>query len=317
MANILTGKNLVDLELLNFHSRSAIFSPASQVLAFSDGLRRETMSALLTFCVEQELTVFDSSVPSALAVVRCCKRTWERTPWMVLCRLHSYVAPVDHKMTPAQGYRVGLRVWLSRKTLPLPVESWKSSSRFVGPFPITKVVNPVTTRLRLPKSMPIHPTFHVSPLGCTRWSCLPGPLLTAGSGPGLCCAGLLSLRRWGRGVQYSTDLKGYSPKERLWVYSQFIVGPSLIRDLYAVHPEDAWAIRSRLLGGGMWVLSWAYPSSTSCAPAPVSRWAHLLLVHTNYHQYLLPCKWSCPSPDCCTLSSSSHITLSHVTDLVD
>lgn len=54
------------------------------------------------------------------------------------------------------------RVWLATKDLLLQVLSRKFAPRFVGPFPISQVINPLSVSLCLPRSLNIHPTFHVS-----------------------------------------------------------------------------------------------------------------------------------------------------------
>ncbi|KAL8451288.1 hypothetical protein Emag_002817 [Eimeria magna] len=60
-------------------------------------------------------------------------------------------------------FREGDKVLLS--TANLPAQGCpKLQERFVGPFPITKVINEVTYKLDLPPSFTIHPVFHVSRL---------------------------------------------------------------------------------------------------------------------------------------------------------
>ncbi|CAJ0938719.1 unnamed protein product, partial [Ranitomeya imitator] len=58
--------------------------------------------------------------------------------------------------------RVGDLVWLSSRHAPMKVSSPKFKPRFIGPYKISEVLNPVSFRLDLPASFAIHNVFHRS-----------------------------------------------------------------------------------------------------------------------------------------------------------
>ncbi len=112
-----------------------------------------------TLFPEQETEV---AVPSVQTHIMRCRRIWRTVRAKLLRTSGQHQIQANRRRRPAPSLRVGQRVWLSTRNLPLRVESRKLNQKFVGPFKIARRVNPVTYRLTLPRSLKINPTFHVS-----------------------------------------------------------------------------------------------------------------------------------------------------------
>src|SRR5579863_5217013 len=64
--------------------------------------------------------------------------------------------------TPEMRWKVGQKVWLEAKNLPLPHGTIKLAPKRHGPFQITRVISPVAYQIQLPHQWNIHPVFHAS-----------------------------------------------------------------------------------------------------------------------------------------------------------
>ena len=204
-------------------------SPFKCVYGYQPPLFRET---------EKEVTV-----PSAHALVRRCQRIWTAARNTLLRSGERMKTAADRRRRPAPPYHPGQKVWLSTRDLPLHVASKKLAPRFVGPYSVSKVIGPSAVRLRLPRSLRVHPTFHVSRVKPVKESSMvpatppPPPPRVVDGGPVYTVKSLLAVRNRGRGRQFLVDWEGYGPEERSWVPKSFIMDPDLITDFYARHPD--------------------------------------------------------------------------------
>ncbi len=101
-------------------------------------------------------------VPSVQAHIRRSRGTWRRACTALLCAASRSQTQANRRRTPAPSYTPGQKVWLLSKYLLLKMQSKKLSPHYVGPFEVESVINPCAVRLKLPASLRIHPTFHVS-----------------------------------------------------------------------------------------------------------------------------------------------------------
>lgn len=95
---------------------------------------------------------------------------------------------VDKRWSLQRLFHIGEKVYLSIKYLKLKLPCRKLGLKFIGPFPIVKIINPVIVELKLPCLLEkVNPVFHCSLLKPVVGSELrlvariaPGPIVREG-----------------------------------------------------------------------------------------------------------------------------------------
>ncbi|CAJ0942213.1 unnamed protein product [Ranitomeya imitator] len=103
-----------------------------------------------------------SDCPGVDAVVDRLQRIWTHVVDNLTLSQEKAQRFANRRRCVGPRLRVGDLVWLSSRHVPMKVSSPKFKPRFIGPYKISEVLNPVSFRLDLPASFAIHNVFHRS-----------------------------------------------------------------------------------------------------------------------------------------------------------
>ncbi|CAJ0945610.1 unnamed protein product [Ranitomeya imitator] len=122
----------------------------------------------------------------------------------------------------------------------MKVSSPKFKPRFIGPYRISEVLNPVSFRLTLPASFSIHNVFHRSLLRRYVAPVVPSvdppaPVLVEGELEYI-VEKILDSRISRRKLQYLVKWKGYGQEDNSWVFASDVHAADLVRAFHLAHP---------------------------------------------------------------------------------
>ncbi|XP_061493732.1 uncharacterized protein LOC133389722 [Rhineura floridana] len=146
----------------------------------------------------------------------------------------AYKRAADQHRHEGPTIRVGDKVWLSTRYLPMAGRCRKLQDRRVGPFEVEAQVNPVAYRLKLPPTFKMHPVFHRALLMLEaspdpHWpQSEPAPPLIVSGEEKYEVERILDSRKLRGRLQYLIHWKGYDQTERSWESVEDVHAPELL-----------------------------------------------------------------------------------------
>lgn len=195
----------------------------------------------------QPLTPLTEGLPRAVSPVPVAEdfriqwqQRFKRAKQNLLAAQSRYKSFADLKRREVT-FKVGDKVMLSTKNVTLKTTGVrKLLPRWIGPFKVVKVVNPVAYKLELPPSLRIHPVFHVSLLKVYHEGGRvqpPPPPEADEEGEIYEVEAILAHREVGprkrKKTQYLIKWLGYGPEHNTWEPEENVQGsPRLLREYW-------------------------------------------------------------------------------------
>src|SRR5579863_10129879 len=190
---------------------------------------------------------------------------------------HAINKTVNSLGTPEMQWKVGQKVWLEARNLPLPHGTIKLALKRYEPFQITQVISPVAYQLQLPHQWNIYPVFHASLLTPYVETDSHGPNYSRPP-PDLISGEveyeveqIRSHRHHGRRkqLQYLLKWKGYPESDNTWETADQVHTPDLIKAYHRRHQlEHIKATTPAQLSSTHSSPTWSRSSVLSFAPLP-------------------------------------------------
>jgi hypothetical protein len=157
----------------------------------------------------------------------------------------------ERRKHTAPTFQTGDQVWLDGHNIKTFHPTAKLAPKCHGPFPIVRVLSPITYKLRLPVQWKLHPVFHVDLLTPYRETEFHGinydkpPPDLINREEEYEVERIVASRRFGRGhkLQYLIKWKGYPDAENQWVAKEDVFAENAIREFHDLSSDSGAHIR--------------------------------------------------------------------------
>jgi hypothetical protein len=175
----------------------------------------------------------------------------------------------ERRKRTAPTFQAGDQVWLDGHNIKMFHPAAKLVPKRHGPFPIIRVLSPITYKLHLPVQWKLHPVFHVdllTPYCETEFHGAnydkPPPDLINGEEE-YEVEQIVASRRFGQGhkLQYLVKWKGYPDAENQWVAKEDVFAEEAIKEFHDLNSDSNVHIRRAQTDSNN------HPSSREC-PLP-------------------------------------------------